>query len=83
MFILNELPKEATSGQCPRSLKVPLPSAHTEKVGGGLITGWFLPVRENRPFIFMWWQLEMADLGVFHLFLSVWWLFLRVLLVYV
>lgn len=27
--------------------------------------------------------LERADLGVFHLFLSVWWLFLRVLLVYV
>lgn len=39
---------------------MPLPSAHTEKVGGGLITDWFLPVRENRSFIFMWWQLEMA-----------------------
>lgn len=39
---------------------MPLPSAHTEKVGGGLITAWFLPVRENRSFIFMWWQPEMA-----------------------
>lgn len=39
---------------------MPLPSAHSEEVGGGLITGWFLSVRENRPFIFMWWQLEMA-----------------------
>lgn len=39
---------------------MPLPSAHSEKVGGGPITGWILPVRENRPFVFLWWLLEMA-----------------------